>query len=340
MRSSVNQICFVILSIAAAILVLQQARDILIPVVAALTLGIVMTPLSDLWDRLRIPRVPAAFLSLLLAVGLIFAIILLIEPYVTLAIEQAPIIRAELRETVFEARRMLRGLEAISEDVATAIEPGAHTSGDQGAMSVPSLTDALFYAPQFMARLLIFVGTLYFFLLVRTEIYDGLSRTIGPLAKSDLQLAAKQVSRYVLTIAAINAGFGVVVTAVMQIIGMPTPVIWGILACLLNFVLYLGPAMLAVALTVTGIVAFDGPASFLPVAVYVGLNAVEAQFVTPALVGRNLSVNPLLVFLSLVFWLWIWGPVGGIIAIPILIWTLTVLRGASVQTISAGTPGK
>ncbi|MEY1556360.1 AI-2E family transporter [Yoonia sp. R2331] len=340
MRTSVNQGCLVIVAIAAGILLLQQTSYILVPVVAALTLGIVMTPVSDLWDRLRIPNAPAAFLTMLFAVAIIFAVILLIEPYVTLAIEQAPIIRAELRDTVFEARRLLRGLEAISEDMATAIEPGAGAAGDEDTVTVPSLTDALFYAPQFMARLLIFVGTLYFFLLVRTDIYDGLSRNIKPLAKSDLRLAAKQVSRYVLTIAAINASFGVVIALAMQIIGMPTPVIWGILACLLNFMLYLGPATLAVALTIAGIVAFDGAASFLPVAIYVTLNAIEAQFVTPALVGRNLSVNPLLVFLSLVFWLWIWGPVGGIIAIPILIWTMTVLRGAAGQTISAGAPGK
>jgi predicted PurR-regulated permease PerM len=69
------------------------------------------------------------------------------------------------------------------------------------------------------------------------------------------------------------------------------------------------------------------------------MNAIEAQFVTPTLVGKSLSVNPLLVFVSLVFWLWLWGPIGGIIAIPLLIWTLTVVQGFSDQVISDGTPG-
>jgi predicted PurR-regulated permease PerM len=92
----------------------------------------------------------------------------------------------------------------------------------------------------------------------------------------------------------------------------------------MNFILYLGPACVAVALLVAGIVVFDGPTVLLPPALFVGLNLLEGQFVTPMLVGRHMSVNPLLVFLSLVFWLWLWGPLGGFIAIPLLIWSLAI----------------
>lgn len=342
MQSKINTISLCILAIIAIFSVLYQAKALFAPLMAAMILGIVLTPVSEFWEKLRIPEAIGAFLSVVLALAVIFLIIVLLEPYVTLALSQGPIIQAELRETVQEAQRLLRGLERISDDMAAAIEPTGSGSEDDEGMSLPSLTDALFYAPQFAAQFLIFAGTLYFFLLARNPVYDWLSETISGVAKRDLRHAARQVSRYVLTISAINFSFGALTSLVMYLIGMPSPVVWGLLAFLLNFVLYLGPATLIVMLTVTGIVVFDGAASFLPPALYVTMNAIEAQFITPTLVGKSLSVNPLLVFVSLVFWLWLWGPIGGIIAIPLLIWTLTVVKGISTenQAISGGTPGK
>ncbi len=340
MRSTINTVCLGILTIIAVFIVLHQAKALFAPLLAAILLGVVLTPLSELWEKLRIPDAIAAFLSVLLALASIFFIVLLLEPYISQAISQGPVIQAELRETVQEAQRLLQGIEKISDDVAAAIEPaGAANEGSTEGVTLPSLTDALFYAPQFAAQFLIFTGTLYFFLLARNAVYDWLSTTTAPIGQRDLRHAAAQVSRYVLTISAINLSFGAIVAVVMYWIGMPSPIVWGLLACLLNFVLYLGPLALIAMLTVTGIVVFDGAASFLPPAIYIAMNAVEAQFVTPTLVGKSLSVNPLLVFVSLVFWLWLWGPIGGIIAIPLLIWTLTVVKGFNGQVISDGTPG-
>ncbi|WP_342069849.1 AI-2E family transporter [Yoonia algicola] len=341
MRSSINSLCLVAIAVVLVFATLYQAKALFAPVLSAALLGVVLTPLSELWDKLRIPSAIAAFLSVSLAVAAIFVIFLLLEPYISKVISQAPVIQAELRETVDEVRRILQGLERISDDMSAAIEPNPVENGeDEGSVPLPSVADALFYAPQFLAQFLIFTGTLYFFLLARNTVYEWLSHSISALGKRDLRRAASQVSRYVLTISAINLCFGALVTVAMQVIGMPSPIVWGMLAFLLNFILYLGPIVLIAMLTVTGIVVFDGAASFLPPAIYIAMNATEAQFVTPTLVGRSLSVNPLLVFLSLVFWLWLWGPIGGIIAIPLLIWTLTVVQGMNGQAISDGTPGK
>ncbi len=328
MRLTIATGSVAVLAAIALLAALSHAQDILAPILSALLLGIVMTPLSHLWDKLRLPKPISAFLSVLLALSSLLVLILLVEPYVSKAINQAPLIRAELRETIYEVRQMLRGLEEISDEMAAAIEPGAPADTEEQAVKIPSLTDALFYAPQFLAQFLIFTGCLYFFLLARDTVYDWLSDNLAALGERDLRLAAKLVSRYVLTISAINLSFGAAVACAMYLIGMPSPIIWGLLAFVLNFILYLGPAALVVMLTVAGIVVFDGAASFLPPALYLAMNATEAQFVTPTLVGKSLAVNPLLVFLALVFWLWLWGPIGGIIAIPLLIWTTTVVRGS------------
>ncbi len=341
MPYSLNTMLLTVLAVGTIFTALHVGKAVFAPVLAAFLLGIVLTPLSEFWTRLRVPNVAAAFMSVALAILVIFVIVVFLEPYVSEVISQGPIIQAELRETVGEVRRLLQGLEQISDDMAAAIEPqGSRGDAAAGQMAMPSVMDALLYAPQFLGQFLIFAGTLYFFLLTQDEIYSWLNDKIEALGTRDLRHAAAQVSRYVLTISSINFVFGTLVALAMHIIGMPTPVLWGMLAFLLNFVLYLGPIALMCTLLVAGIVVFDGAISFLPAAVYISMNATEGQFVTPALVGKSLAVNPLLVFLSLVFWLWLWGPVGGIIAIPLLIWTLSVVHGDQRYAISGGTPGR
>ena len=341
-RQSVLSICGIILTTIVVLITLQQGKEIFAPILSALILGVILTPLSDLWDRLRLPDAFSAFLTVAIALFAILVMVLLIEPYVTMAVNQAPVIWNELRGTVTEFQRILRGLEELSDDVASAIEPASEGSNGEAASTVvlPSLTDALFLAPHFAAQFLIFTGTLYFFLMSKTGIYSWVSGLHAQFGETELRMAAKQVSRYVLTISAINLTFGIFVVIAMHFLGMPSPVIWGILAFALNFILYLGPIAMVAMLTITGIVVFDGPSSFLPAAVYLAMNATEAQFVTPTMVGKSLSVNPLTVFLSLVFWLWLWGPIGGIIAIPLLIWCLTVLKGATDQTTVSDTRGQ
>ena len=194
---------------------------------------------------------------------------------------------------------------------------------------MPSMMDAVLYAPSVAAQVLIFVGALFFFLLSRVEVYDYLSQhrilSSRPRDTSLILLAAeRRVSRYFLTITVINAGFGTIIGTVMALLGMPSPIVWGVLAFLMNFILYLGPITLAGILVIAGSITFDGLYAFAPAALFISINAMEGQFVTPSLVGRQLAVSPLLVFLSLIFWLWLWGPIGGFVAIPLLVWLIAV----------------
>lgn len=338
-QRSVLTLCVAAIAIVIVFAALQQTKGLFAPIVAALVLGIVMTPLSDAWDRLRVPPALAALFSVMLALAAIIILGLLIEPYATQAINKAPVIWHELRDTVEDLKYVLRGIEEMKDDVAAAIEASPDSSSED-AVKLPTAMDALFYAPQFAGQVLIFVGTLYFFLMARNDIYVWVTHISRRFGESDLRYANKQVARYVLTISAINLGMGVVVAIAMQILGMPSPILWGIMAFSLNYLLYLGPIIMIATLTITGIVMFEGAQSFLPAIVYLLINGIEAQFATPTLVGRSLSVNPLLVFLSLVFWMWLWGPVGGVIAIPMLVWGIAIYeRLMMVQTISAGTPG-
>ncbi len=330
-----------IIAVIMVFAVLKFAENIFAPMVLAMVLGIILSPVRDFWDRLGCPSAISAFATLIIGFTVFLIVGLLLEPYISSAIEQAPAIWDEVRFALVELKAVLRGLDEISENVAEAIGPdGAGDAEANAAVAIPTAAQAAIYAPQYLAQLMVLIGTLYFFLLVRTDIYRFFGQTLVSLQESDLHFAESQVSRYFLTVSIINASFGVIVTAVMSLLGMPSPVLWGMLAFLVNFILYIGPATLAVALLLTGIIVFDGPYSFLPAALYMAMNATEGQFVTPALVGKSMSVNPLLVFLSLVFWLWLWGPLGGFVAIPILIWILVILKTVMAHNAGAVVPAQ
>ena len=111
----------------------------------------------------------------------------------------------------------------------------------------------------------------------------------------------------------------------MALIGLPGAFVWGVVAALANFILYMGPMMVTAGLLIAGLVTFNGLMVLLPPAIFLGLNMLEAQFVTPTFLGKRIAVNPLLIFISLVVWLWLWGPIGGIIAIPVLVIAMVML---------------
>ncbi len=316
----------VTLAFIAVFTALRLTADIFAPLALGLVLGVVLSPISTWLSRIGTPRVVGALAVMVFALVVLAGILLFIGPIVSRLLVQAPQIWREILDSVREFQGVLRGISDASEEVAKAI--GSEPNGDAAEPTrVPSLTDALFAAPAFAAQLLIFVGTLFFFVLSREEIYDWITDRLTAshdIMELRLEEADRLVSRYFLTISVINIFFGAAVAAAMALIGMPAPLLWGVVATLMNFILYLGPAVVAFTLFVAGIVVFDGPQVLAPMAAFVALNITEGQFVTPMLVGRHMSVNPLLVFLSLVFWLWLWGPLGGVIAIPILIWCLAI----------------
>ena len=123
----------------------------------------------------------------------------------------------------------------------------------------------------------------------------------------------------------------------MWFLGVPSPLLWGVLAALLNYVVYLGPAFMTAILFLVGL-SLGGTLLEIatPAIVFLTLNLIEANLVTPNIIGRRMTLNPFIVFLSLAFWLWIWGPVGGFIAVPALL----ILHALVVKIIGIDTREK
>jgi predicted PurR-regulated permease PerM len=182
------------------------------------------------------------------------------------------------------------------------------------------------------AEFLLFFATLFFFLLGRNafRIY-----AVSLFSTQDGRLRALKImndiegslSVYLLTITVINICLGVVTAVAMWIIGLPAPVVWGVLAFALNYIPYIGPGIVTVALFFIGLLTFPSllPALIAP-GFFMALTFTEGHFITPNVVGRQMLMNSLAVFLSLAFWTWIWGPIGAFLSTPILIMAMVALH--------------
>jgi predicted PurR-regulated permease PerM len=329
----------IVIAFVALAAALRAGSSVAAPLTFGLVLGVVLSPLSDFVDRIGVPRVFSALLSIVVAVVLITGIVLFAEPKVTYAVQRTPQIMSELGSILEGLQGIIRGIDDVSETVSEAIndgETGAPAEEpEKEPVRVPGGFEALSLAPSFAAQLLIVIGAFFFFLISRHEIYEWAARrrdggTEGNTART-LKEAERLVARYFLTVSVINATLGLLVGVAFYALGMPAPYVWGFVAAALNYFLYIGPAVFAVASLLGGLLAFDGAAAMLPAIVYICMNAVEGNFVTPTFIGRNMQVNPLMIFLSLVFWLWMWGPLGGIVAIPLLLYGLAVVSGFGVS---------
>lgn len=317
------QITAALVALIAVLGVMHIAETFFAPVVLALVAGIVLSPVSVSMTRAGAPPAFVAVTGMMLTLLVAAILVLTFQPIVAEIVQKAPKVWADVRETVEDFRALVRGVTDAVDDVQAALEPDGKPAAEKAEDAVLSVQDAIVLAPSIAAQILLFAGTLFFFLLTRHRTYDFLARSFAGEdgAMSERLLAAeRQVSRYLLTITVINASMGVVVGVVLAMIGMTNAVSWGLAAAVLNFVPYLGPACMVIGLLFAGIAEFNGFWAILPVVSYLMLNAVESQFVTPTFVGRNMALNPLAVFLFLTFFLWLWGPIGGVVAIPVLVW--------------------
>lgn len=325
------QVSVIVVGVVALVFAMDQAQAVIAPVLLALVVGVVLSPVSNLVDKFGLPKGIAALGSLFIILMGLGALFLFLEPVVERASNSLPRIMFELDQLLATIKNGLRGLEDVQKAAEQVANEGGGSNAEQSSEDspIPTVEDAIFMAPAILGQVLIFAGALFFFIMTRDEIYNFIAKR---LVAEDRRLetahrlreAERQVGRYFLTISIINAGYAVVFSAIMMAIGMPSPILWGIAAGLLNFVLYLGPAVMTVSLLLGGLIAFHGAYAFLPMAAYVFINGIEAQFVTPSLVGKTLEVNPLAIFVSLVFFLWLWGAVGGFIAIPLLLWVIVL----------------
>lgn len=319
---------FVLLLFAA----LYFTRDFVLPIVIALILALTLRPIVRFGARRHIPPViTAVVLTAGLIAGLILATYAVFLPVMDW-IDDAPKIGQELKDKLASLRGPVEAIaeaEAeIDEVTATAADqqrpravivegPGFFSTAASGLLSLA----AMLGISSLLLAFFLASGDLFYVKIVQSfERLKDKKRILQILR--DIE---REISRYLLTVVLINAGLGVAVGVGFYILGMPSAHIWGVVAALANFMPYIGGILGVAAAAVVAVVTFDTLTYALLIPAYYAVcTTIEGQFVTPFVVGKRLQLNIVAVFIAVAFWAWLWGIVGALIAVPLLVIFKTV----------------
>lgn len=314
------------LFVLAIFYTLYFTRDVLLPIVLAILLTLVLTPAMRLLVRLRVPRPLGAALVVAALLGLLgFGVNLLFDP--------AAQWLAKAPDTFRDIERKLRNFKRSVERVSKAAEKVEEIAKVDPAGKAPAVTVAT--EPTLMRRIL--AGTqhaliaaastivlLYFLLAAGDMFLRKLVKVMPTFANKKKAVGVArtvqdEMGSYLFTITCINTGLGIATGVAMWLLGMPNPALWGVMAAVFNFVPYLGALTSLIVLSFVAVITFDGVAQALAVpATFFALTVVEGQILTPIITGRRLTLNPVVIFLAMLFWGWLWGMIGALIAVPIV----------------------
>ncbi len=330
---------------AIVVAALYLGRDLLVPVVLAALLAFVLAPAVTLLQRARLGKAPAVLITVALAFVAIYAIGSVVGRQVTELATSLPSYRTTIEQKMQSLAVGGTAMEQFGSSIqsvlggtsgaAAPIAPGAPELGVPSAMVIArSVVQPLLGPLATIGVVLVFV---VFVLLYREDLRDRLVRLVGRqdlhrtiLAMND---AARRLSRYFLIQLALNAGFGVFITAGLWFTALPNPVLWGIIAAFMRFVPYVGslialapPFLLALAVA---------PGWSLAVAVFllfIVTDTVMGQIIEPLLYGHSTGLSPIAVIFSAAFWAFLWGPVGLLLATPLTV--CLVVIGRHVQPLA------
>jgi predicted PurR-regulated permease PerM len=321
---SVNSVALTGLFLLAVLYTLHFARALILPLVMVLLLDALFSPLVRRLKRARIPEAVSAAMILAMLVGTVGVGVYQLSGPAAAWVANAPQSLAKVRAKLRAVRLPLESFNQTAAQVEEITDMG----GDevvQVEVKQASLGESLFGGTREVVSGAILVSVLLFFTLSAGDLF--LVKAIKALPrlqdkKRAVQIAREtedQISSYLTTVTLINAAFGFMVGVAMYWLDMPNPLLWGVLAGVTNFIPYVGALICMAVLAVVAMVHFDALASAVAVlAVFFVLNLVESYLLTPLVVGRQLSLNPVAVFVGVLFWGWIWGVMGALLAVPIL----------------------
>jgi len=312
-----------VLGVLALLYTLYFARAFLLPIAFAVLFNFLLSPAVRALARFGIrPPVAAGILVLATVAGLSLSAVSLARP-VQQWVARAPATFATAQERL---RGLMRPIERVKQ-TAEQVERAA--TGDSRPTEVvvrgPSLTSRIFGTTQRLVAALLQTVILLYFLLASGDLF--LQKVIKLLPNVREKQTAVRVARqtehsistYLLTTALMNVGEGVVLAIVLALLGMPNPVLWGVMTVVLEFIPYIGATIVTGVLAIAALTTFEsaGHALLVPLS-FVLINVLQGNIVSPLLLGSRLALNPVALFVGLAFWFWIWGIAGAFVAVPML----------------------
>ena len=315
----------VVLATLAVLVACYFGKEILAPILGALLLSLLLSPVVGLFERLRAPRMLASGLTVLLVVGVAVGAIMSLAQPAKEWVTKVPEAMQTLAQSFKDLKKPVQQAEKATESLTSMTQsPGATQQQvvvkDKGSLIGGILTGT----PAVLETIAAVILLLFFFLssgdnfLRRlVEVAPGMTekRIVVSIAR-DIE---REMSRYLLTITLINFGLGVATALALMIVQVPNALLWGAMVFVFNFAPYVGAALSAVVLAVVGFTTFDsmGHAFAVP-GTFLLLAFIEGQLITPTVLGHRLALNPVVVFVWLLLWGWLWGIVGVLLAGPML----------------------
>lgn len=308
--------------------VLSIGSVVFLPLVSAVLLTILLSPLADHLSKLGLPNVVASLGALIVFLGiLLLALALILQPALEL-FEEIPAIAAQVGQRFADLRDEF-------EWIAMANAEFAELMGDSGTAQVvlatPSLLEEIAFAtPSVLIEVLIMFLMAFFMIEARVRmrrhlLFDRASFGSSVKAARAIREVQDRVAAYIITVGLINAGVGVVVALGAWLLGVEAPIMWGGLAMILNFIPYVGPMAMMALLALFGLGTADNVwIGMIPAVAYLGLHTIEGNVITPSILGARFTVSPVSILIALSYFTWIWGVAGALLSVPILL-TLTAL---------------
>ncbi|ALN93343.1 AI-2E family transporter [Lysobacter gummosus] len=321
-------VSLVVLAALAVGYTLWAAQELILPILLAAFFALVGNPILRLLGKLRLPRVLAALIVLVGGLAIAGTLTLQLAEPASEWVRQVP---RELKQVGPKLRQMTKPLQ----DANRAAQNFARAAGGESTAKPvqvvkTELNDpyrSLTATPRYVAQVLAVVLLTFFFMVFGESLQRNAIALLPNQQKKKLTIdilhsIEREISRYVLTISLINSGLGLALACALYALGVPLQesLLWGTMAAILNFAPFVGPLIGMAVMLLMGFVAFDDPgASLLPAGLYLLLHTIESQVVTPIVLGRRMRLSPLVLMLALMFFGWLWGIVGLLLAVPLLV---------------------
>ena len=318
---------------------LQAGAEFFLPLTAAIVIAIALVPLLEWLERRGMPSALAAFFALASFLAVINAALAIIVVPATGWFARLPDSIPRIQSNLAPLIDFYSTLQRFVDRTLMSVASGTEATAQAVAATAPTSVVDYFIssAPSAAIQLFFAVLVIFFFLAGWTRLRKGTIRRRGSFdgamqTARVIQNVVDATADYLATITMINAILGLTVGLMLWALGMPSPFMWGGIVSICNFVPYLGPIVAAVLLGLGGLMTFDAVGlALLPALIFIGVHLVEANLITPLVLGKRLTINPLLILVSLSFWGWVWGTPGALLAVPLLLILQTVLA-------STGTP--
>ena len=304
--------------------VLSIGSVVFLPVVTAVILTVILSPLADKLNGWGLPNALASLVSLVVFFAiLLLALALILQPAITL-FDELPALVQHVGERFLELRERFSWIEQSNRQLVELVERDGQPR--EVVLATPSYLEELAFAtPTVIIEAILTLLMAYFMIEARVRLRQKLlfGRTsFGSSIKAarGIREVQDRVAAYILTVGWINALGGVIVALGAWALGVDAPIMWGGLAAILNFLPYIGPTVMVGLLALFGIGTADTVLlGLVPALAYLGLHTIEANVVTPSILGARFTMNPVLILIALSYFTWIWGAFGALLSVPILL---------------------